>query len=740
MLHCKPEPETCASAIKRDDWPAAVGLCEAEYVRSPGPEQALRFGRASINVGQGARCEQVVRPLLEGAHEADAHYLLGKAATGRGALAEAQTHFERALALHAQGGPAAALARDANELAGLRNREGKYAEALGLLARAAEAAGRAGEARLTYYAQLTRANTLRAGSDYPRAEQAIVAALAEASLPRDRAWAMLTLGLLYVDTERDALALPPLRGALALAKELELGAVARSARLNLGWLARRAGRLDEAEAAFASYDGDDDPFAVAYNLGLIAADRGDLEAAAARFAQAEQAGLKVNRFWTAPYQTGLIAERRGRLDEARAAYRRSIVALEELRDHAGPLAAHVLAAHRMPHERLIDLSAREGRWRDVLAVVLSLDLSMVLATDATPRELPSNGTPSRSAHAPVTRLQPQWLDVGLGGKGTNEPADVARTLAAWRGRRLIVLAPGSDHASAEGGRLWRLEVIDGTVRGADAGPLDRLEKLSADLEADPDNRAAARALGEAIVPVSARGQPLDVLALGSVARAPLGALRHGDALVAASTPLARVLGLRPWSKPSTVGRRAGAVVLGDPLGNLPAASQEARSIAERLGTQARLGPAADRSTLASAAGAELLHVASHAVEADEGPALRLADGELGAPALAALGPTARLVVLASCASATSRDGSGWGSLAAAFLGAGAEAVVATQWSVSDADASSVAEALYDQDVGHDIVRDPTAALADAQVRLERAVPAKAWAAFTVVRAPPFDTK
>ncbi|HEU4532711.1 MAG TPA: CHAT domain-containing protein, partial [Polyangiaceae bacterium] len=83
-----------------------------------------------------------------------------------------------------------------------------------------------------------------------------------------------------------------------------------------------------------------------------------------------------------------------------------------------------------------------------------------------------------------------------------------------------------------------------------------------------------------------------------------------------------------------------------------------------------------------------------------------------------------------------RDGSGWGSLAAAFLGAGAEAVVATQWSILDNESTRLVEALYDADVGHDVFRDPAAALASAQARLEGTSPPAVWAAFTVVRAPP----
>jgi tetratricopeptide (TPR) repeat protein/CHAT domain-containing protein len=700
-------PSSCPKLIDRDDWPTMARFCGAESEA----EQGLPLGRVSIKGSESERCRQMVRPLLESPYAADAHSLMGKIALKEGATAEASAYFEQALGLREQCGQAAAFSRDAIELAGLLEREGKYAAALTLTDRAEVAAKRNGQARLVFYTHLARAHILRAGGDYFRAETVIQSALTEVSSSRERAWAMLTMGLLYVDSERDALAVPPLREALILANEIGLVEVERSARLNLAWLARRRGELAEAEAVFTSPSSDDDPVVVAYNRGLVATDRGDLEGAAAHFAHAEKVGLKGSLSWSVPYHAGLIDERRGRHIEAQNAYRRSVAALERLRDDAGPLAAHVVAAHQMPHRRLIGLFAHEARWHDVLGVVLSLDLSMMLATRARPREL------------------------------SNESPDVARTLTAWRDRRLIVLAPGigvsdSDNANARGGRLWRLEVFNGSVQGVDVGSLARLEQLAASLEANPNNREAARELGEAIVPASSRGQTLDVLALGSVARAPLGALRHGDALVASSTPLARVLGLRAWSRPNTIERRAGAVVLGDPFGNLPAASQEALRIADRFGSNALLGPAANRAALASAAGAALLHVASHATETAEGPTLHLADGGISATNLPLLGPTASLVMLTSDASAASRDGSGWGSLAAAFLGAGAEAVVATQWSITDADAARVAEALCEQDIDHDILRNPVAALAEAQVRLERTVPASAWAAFTVVRAPP----
>lgn len=731
---CVYSSETCAEAIARDAWPQAMGLCADEYKHDPTPERAIRLGRASLNTRDYATCERVVAPLVDGPRGGDAHTLLGLVAQRKGDTAVAREHLELAFALHDRSGQFEWLSRDAHALARFASEAGEYTAALDLLARAADAAERAGERRLSYYAEIARAKILRMGGDLEAAEWALRAALAWAPMPRERAWALFALGYVYTESERDALAERPLHEALELATGLGLGDVASAARLNLGWLARRAGRFDEAEQAFATDDGDDDPVAVSYNRGLIAADRGDLEGAAAHLDAAQKAGPKGDWPWAVAYQAGVIAERRGRLGEAETHYRRSIEALETTRNHAGPLAAHVIAAHRLPHERLIGLFAPAGRFRDALSVVLSLDLSMVLATDAPPHELSFEGTATRPFGAPLTHLQPHWLDVELGGKGSHEPADIDRVLEAWRGRRLVVLAPGGDRRDLSLGRLWRLEVNDGEVRGFDVGPLDKLEQLASRLEAEPEDRATAEALGRVMVPVVPTGEPLDVLALGPIARAPLGALRREGQLVATTTPLARVLGLRS-RHPATAGGR-GAVVLGDPLGNLPSAASEASFIAQNLGTSALLGPEADRSAIASARGAALLHIAAHSVEDAEGATLHLADGGLGAKQIAALGPAARLVVLANCASAASRDGSGWGSLAAAFLGAGAETVIATQWSIPDGDSARLVEALYDFDLGTDVMRDPATALASAQARVAGSISPRAWAAFTVLRAPP----
>ncbi|HEU4403816.1 MAG TPA: CHAT domain-containing protein [Polyangiaceae bacterium] len=752
---CAKNRDSCAAASAREAWPEAQRLCADEYRRAPTPRAALDLCRATLKAGGAPDlCDKVIGALAEGPWAAEADQLLGHAAMRKNAPGRARQHFERALAWHERAADWAGLARDAQGLAGVAKLEGEYGEAVRWLDKAIEAADRSGNHRLRSHMQIVRGDVLRAGGDYDEAQRAFGAALRLASTPQDRAWLLFKHGLLHLVSGSHVLAEQTLREALTLAVQSGDHDLASACRLNLGWLARQAGDLDRADEAFASAAGAsaasaDAPVAIPYNRGLIEAERGDRdrpgdparaaahwERAAAYLAEAERAGPSGAWALFVPYEAGKVFERLGRRDQAKAAYQRSIAAVERLRDRAGTLAAHVVAAHRLPHERLIGLFAREGDWRGVLAVVLSLDLSMVLATEAPSPELSPDGSPIRPAGVRAQALPARWPAGDWAGEGASGPADVARALEAWRGRQLVVLAPGGDRADAADGRMWRLEVVDGEVRGVDAGPIDCLERLASRLEAHLDDREAARALGQALVPASFAGGTVDLLLLGPVARAPLGALRRGDALVSATTPLARVLGLRAWAGRGGDRPARGAVVLGDPLGNLPAAAQEAALVAARLGTDARLGPSADRGALASAEGAALLHLASHAADGIDGPALRLSGGDLRAQDIFELRPTARLVVLSSCASATSRDGSGWGSLAAAFLGAGAEAVVATQWSVNDASTARVIEALYDDAPARDVFRDPAAALAAAQAQVAGRVPASTWAAFTVVRAPP----
>ena len=97
------------------------------------------------------------------------------------------------------------------------------------------------------------------------------------------------------------------------------------------------------------------------------------------------------------------------------------------------------------------------------------------------------------------------------------------------------------------------------------------------------------------------------------------------------------------------------------------------------------------------------------------------------------------MVLASCESATATDEGGWGSLAAAFLHAGSERVIASDRAVDDEEAQALMRGFY----AASGVRDPARALGVSQAARAAALPADArppaattWAAFTVIAAPP----
>lgn len=112
--------------------------------------------------------------------------------------------------------------------------------------------------------------------------------------------------------------------------------------------------------------------------------------------------------------------------------------------------------------------------------------------------------------------------------------------------------------------------------------------------------------------------------------------------------------------------------------------------------------------------------------------LEIHDGAMTLAEIAGVRPMARVVVLGACDSATARDDSGWGSLASAFLIAGAEAVVATSWRVPDTEVPTLMDQFYDAGGA----TDPARALAAAQKTLATKLPARTWAAFAVIAAPP----
>ena len=310
------------------------------------------------------------------------------------------------------------------------------------------------------------------------------------------------------------------------------------------------------------------------------------------------------------------------------------------------------------------------------------------------------------------------------------PRPVGAVLAALGGRHALIFFEAE-------GRFWRITARKSRVEIA---PLpisaEEIGRLVDQLLAQPDARPPAEALGQRLLPAGAlpaAGEPLFLVPDGVLGQVPFAALRPGGRSLVEDHPLVYLPSLSALAAtangPVPAPPSGPAVVLGDPRGDLPAAAREAREVGAWLRTAPRTGRGATREALGRAAGASVLHLATHTGVGPQGPWLLLADGEVGSGFLLTRRIRPRLVTLATCASAARRGRGLWGSLAATFLAAGSPAVLASLWSVEDEPARRLVLRFYDEGG----VRDPALALARAQrMAIAAGEPPSAWAPYVLV--------
>jgi hypothetical protein len=283
------------------------------------------------------------------------------------------------------------------------------------------------------------------------------------------------------------------------------------------------------------------------------------------------------------------------------------------------------------------------------------------------------------------------------------------------------------------GRFWRIGVVRSHIRIEPlAASAEEIGRRVDDFLARPDDRQPAEDLGRLLLPMGslpARGEPVFLVPDGVLGQIPFAALRPTDHPLVEDHPVVYLPSLSALSAARPAGSAGPSVVLGDPRGDLPAAAREAREVAALLRTVPRTGKDAAREILEQAAGASVLHLATHTGIGPRGPWLALADGEVGSGFLLARRIRPRLVTLATCASAARRGRGLWGSLAASFLAAGSRAVLASLWSVEDEAARRFVLRFYAEGG----MRDPAPALARAQrAAIAAGEPPSAWAPFVLV--------
>jgi tetratricopeptide (TPR) repeat protein len=722
-LECSSSEPPCQQAVLDRAWALAAEQCELAYRQSRHHDDGIALAKALSALGDHEAATTLARTLLTTPARGSAHRVIATAARDDRDLLAAIAHGTAAAVLHIASDDDAELMRDAHMLSTTWWKEGWYDAAVEAAVLSRDIAERSGDRRFQGNAELALADAYRMLGDADAARAELAAAEAHAETPCDHAWVNLKRGILDMDQGSPRLAQVWFERALTLGPTCARDVVSASAHMNLAWLGRDLGEPAVAENHLASVEGDHLEGRVL--RALLAADQGDHAEASKQLALAT-ALPPPETYWTwlVAELAAELAETRGDAAGAEVAYQRAVAIASEMVRRTPVNAPYVIAALRSSYEGLFALRARAGRWSEALAVVADLDVDDLLRVSAATGGI--NGGGARPAPGTAPGAQSVVRPVAA------PTAGVDRLLDAWRGRDLVILIAGSRRViGPDSGRLWRLRVEDGRVEGSDVGAAAEAIALARVVAGDPGDRVAANALGELLLPaVDKSATPLELVLAGELGAVPLAVLRQGGQLVIARRALTRVIAIQPRS---ASGARHGHVVLGDARADLADATDEASWVANHLGTDELVHEEATSARLVAAARADVLHIAGHVHRHLREFALHLADRIVGPADVIAFGIGPRLVVLATCISAGARDDGGWTSLAAAFLRAGADHVVATQWSVGDKAAPPVVRRFYELGGVHA----PAKALAEAQVELaDVAGGSSDWATFTVLASPP----
>jgi tetratricopeptide (TPR) repeat protein len=161
------------------------------------------------------------------------------------------------------------------------------------------------------------------------------------------------------------------------------------------------------------------------------------------------------------------------------------------------------------------------------------------------------------------------------------------------------------------------------------------------------------------------------------------------------------LGLLPRLQHHRPAKETSVLVVGNPLGDLQYAEEEAREIAAMLGEEALLGPQANKAEVrAGLSDATVIHLATHAYFHPDSPldsGIVLADGVLTAREVMSYRLQADLLVISACQTgiAEALSGDEVAGLAQAFLHAGARSLIVTLWNVNDSSTASLMRTFYD---------------------------------------------
>jgi tetratricopeptide (TPR) repeat protein len=708
------QKEDCAAAVhnKRRD---AVQVCRLAFQRTQNPMTGVHLAEALNKNGDPAAAKQIAAGLLDTPARSDALQILGLIARSEGESEDAMTALQAARALHRVEQKPKQLAVDDGVLAMIRTDRNEFAEALQLIDECVTEAQLAGDANLQCYCHLAAAKALIRVGYWPAVERELEIARSLAADDERRSDLEYQHASAAQESGRHPLAITRFRKALQYRRHSKNLIWTINTELNLAYSLAENGQFDEARqhldtATLLDSDHKKEPERT-WVAAQIAYGQHDLARAASltdtyfELLGPDDSVDRDDRIDVAVLGARIELERN---DLARAELwaRRGVEQAERIRGTQSVLELRpwVLAKRRAPYELLFTALAR-GQQIEAAAMVFDewqgRTVQDALATPRPPASLGYRGVADQ-----VTRLG-AWLRVASQAAFARSP-DRDSVLRTMQGIDLLALIVANDE-------VWRLIANHGPPRLSRIKPLAEIQELVDKFSGHPIDVKLASELGALLLPddsFRATREVLHVLVDGRLGGLPVAALRRGDIPLIAMRPIVRVLRL-PETRCVHVTRSGHATVLAAPDTTLPNASAEAAQVAGLLHTTSKTGAAATRAALFAAADDAVLHVAAHGTMG----ALVLADGEVSALEIPVRRLAPSLAVLMACDAATSNEFEFElaGSLAAGFLGAGSQHVVATLGSISDTGALEISTGFY----RHGGVADPARALAAVQSALAK---------------------
>jgi tetratricopeptide (TPR) repeat protein len=511
------------------------------------------------------------------------------------------------------------------------------------------------------------------------------------------------------------------RKVIALNEHIQMRDLTADAELNLAYSLAQWGNLDEAERQLehvTMYLVDDPGDSQRLQIAArIAYRRGDRTQAWSLNQKAWPHVTDIDQQIHVANMQAEIALANGDFEQAEIWADRGAKQVETIAmgQSAIELRAWAMSSRRAPYELLFIAQARRHRVEDAVMTIARWQGRALL--DALAR---SNHRAPADLRAVATELSNlgEWLPAVSAAPIATLPS-LPALLDTLQSIDLLALVVAD-------GDVWRVAANHGSLALDRLGPVSVLKSKIIAFCAHPTDPRLAEDLGELLLPdelFRATREPLHVLLdeqLGSLPRLdahlgslPVAALRRHGAPLITSRPVVRILRLPEGPCVQAV-RSGRATVLADAAGNLPKARQEGDEVAAHLHTTAAVGRAVTSKLLLDAERDAVLHIAGHTTPGSAADTLEL-DREVSALEISARSQGPSLVFLSACESGSSESSARGGSLAAAFLAAGSQQVVATLRRVSDQSALDLSMQFYRAGG----VQNPVQALALVQASLSK---------------------